>query len=221
MIEVGRDLERIRDYVAGRLSDDEQRAFEDRLSRDPGLVREVELSQRLREGLERLRDGGLLDVPPRQEAPRRRIWAVGLAATIAVAAVLFWLQPAGHSRPELLSAAPSTRPAVAFTFLAMRGPSAPPLLQLPAHGVVEIRASRLAATAGTRYRVVLDRMATGGTRETVGGLDGLEAGTDGLVHVYADADGLFSGEYELRLQVDGDSSAGVEVFPFLLQSAPL
>ena len=35
MIDVARDFERMQDYIVGRMSDEEQRAFEERLVRDP------------------------------------------------------------------------------------------------------------------------------------------------------------------------------------------
>ena len=63
MIEAGRDFERMQDYIVGRRSDDEHRAFEDRLLRDPGLVREFEQSLRLREGLHALRVQGFVGRP--------------------------------------------------------------------------------------------------------------------------------------------------------------
>ena len=216
MIDIGRDLERMRDYVAGRLSDVEQRAFEDRLTRDPELVRELELSQRLREGLERLRDGGLLPVAERRQAPRRWAWGAGLAATLAAAALLLWLQPGERAPavPLLSASAPAAGTAARLTLIAMRGDSARATLVVPARGVVELRASRAAAAAGARYRVALARVGGGGARVTVGELGGLAAAADGLVYVYAEAAGLAAGEYELRVAPDGESAAGAGVFAF-------
>jgi hypothetical protein len=220
VIDVGRDIERIRDFVAGRLSDDEHRAFEDRLARDPGLVRDLELSQRLREGLERLREGGQLNVSTRREFPRHWAWAAGLAATVAVVALLLWVRPDDHQRLELMaSAGPSAAPAATFTFVAMRGPSTNPVLDLPADGLVEFRASRPAGSEETRYRIVLNWLDAGGGRVTVGDRGGLESGTDGLVRVYADAARLSPGDYELRLEADRRPAAAVEVFAFRLRSA--
>jgi anti-sigma factor RsiW len=221
VIDVGQDLERIRDYVAGRLSDDEHRAFEDRLARDPRLVRELELSQRLREGLERLRERDQLIVPTRREFPRHWTWAAGLEATIAVVALLLWVRPDDHQRLELMAATgPSVAPAATFTFVAMRGPSTTTVLDLPADGVVELRASRPAGPAGAHYRVVLNRVDAAGGRVTVGDRGGLESGPDGLVRVYTDAARISPGDYELRLEADHHAAAVVEVFAFRLRSAP-
>jgi anti-sigma factor RsiW len=58
VIDVDKDPERIRDFLAGRLSAREHAAFTKRLGKDPELVREVELSARLIEGMRSLGDRG-------------------------------------------------------------------------------------------------------------------------------------------------------------------
>jgi hypothetical protein len=222
MIDVGRDLERMRDYVAGRLSDDEQRAFEDRLVRDPSLVRELELSQRLRAGLERLRAQGRLDVTPPRRGARHWARTIALAAMLAGVALVIWMQPAVRSPPLLMSAIPagsasSGRPAALaaqFTLIATRGPSTASVLELPRQGLIELRASRPASAPGGRYRVTLDRIGADGARVAAGELAGLEAGPDGLVRAYAEAVRLTPGDYELRVTADGDRPDMAERFPF-------
>ena len=91
MIELGRDFERMQDFIVGRLSDDEHRAFEDRLVRDPGLAHELEQSLRLSEGLHQVRAQGYFD----KAAPRARgsrTWLPVLAAAaIAGLALFLWL----------------------------------------------------------------------------------------------------------------------------------
>jgi hypothetical protein len=221
MIDVGRDLERIRDYVAGRLPAAEQRAFEERLAHDPDLVRQLELSERLREGLERLRDSGELDRAMRGATRRHWAWGVGLAATVAGVALTLFMQPGTlRGRVPLSSTAPPAGAAARLTFVTMRGKPEAPVLELPARGVVELRASRPAAASGARYRLTLERIGTGALRSGVGELGGLEPGSDSLVHAYVDADALAAGEYELRVQAEGDPGAGAERFGFSLRSAP-
>jgi hypothetical protein len=220
MIDVGPDLERMRDYIAGRLTAADQRAFEERLAREPRLVRELELSQRLREGLERLRDAGDLPAVSRRPARRRQwVWSVGLAAMIAGVTLLVWLRPAAdRGAVSLSSTAPAAGAAAQFTFIAMRGPVATPVFDRPARGSVELRASRPAAPAGARYRITLALIGAGGRHTQIGELAGLEPGGDALVHAYVDAARLEAGAYELRVQADGDPGAGTEVFGFSLRS---
>ncbi len=221
MIDVGRDLEQLRDYIAGRLADGEHRAFEERLARDPELVRQLELSQRLREGLERLRDAGELRAAPRPVARRHWAWGVGLAAMIAGVTLLVWLQPSAERGDLLLtSIAPAGGAAAQLTFVTMRGPVAAPVLDLPARGSVELRASRPASSSGARYRITLERIGAGGRHIGAGELGGLDPGRDALVHAYFDAARLTPGVYELRIQAEGDAGAGTEVFGFSLRRAP-
>jgi hypothetical protein len=221
VIEVGRDLERMRDYLAGRLSDLENRAFEDRLARDPDLVRELELATRLREGLARLRDRGELDVGASRRVARRWTWGAALAATLAGVALLVFLQPAGRA-PSVLAAAvaPATGTAATFTFVAMRGAVTAPVLDLPARGVVELRASPSSTSPETRYRIELERLGAGGSRAAVGELGGVAVGGDGLVHAYADASRLVAGNYRLTVRAEADPAAGVGTFSFSLRTPP-
>jgi len=218
-MEAGRDLQRMRDYLAGRLSDVDSRAFEDRLSGDPALVRELELSQRLREGLARLRDSGELEVAARRAPSRRWAWGGALAATLAGAALLLVLQPAGRAPAVLSSAvAPASGTAAAFTFVAMRGPAASPVFDLPARGIVELRASRPGAVAASGYHLVLEARSRDGRRVEVGELRGLTAGADGLVHAYADAARLQAGDYQLTVRTEAGSAEDVETFAFSLRN---
>jgi len=133
-MEVGRDSERMQDYIVGRLSDHEHRAFEDRLVRDPGLVHELEQSLRLSDGLHQLRAQGYFDKAA-SRAGGSRIWLPVLAAaSIAGLALLLWLQPSTGPLPVLTASLDSRAPAVGppvaahFTFVAVRGSAIPDLL---------------------------------------------------------------------------------------------
>ncbi|MBV8909400.1 MAG: hypothetical protein JOZ89_01435, partial [Gammaproteobacteria bacterium] len=79
MIAAARDLELMQDYIVGRLSEDERRAFEYRLVREPALVRELEDSLQIREGLRQLRAQGYFT---RAASRGRRFlpWVPALAA---------------------------------------------------------------------------------------------------------------------------------------------
>jgi hypothetical protein len=220
VIDASRDLERIRDYVAGRLSDPEHRAFEDRLARDPELVRELELSQRLREGFERLRERGELQGAGTRPSPRRWAWGLALAATLSAVATLLWMQPIGRSGVGLMASIGSVaRPAATYTLMVVRGPSSTPVLDLPPRGLIEIRVSRPPQAGSGGYRLVLEQSGTTGSRTPVGTLAGLQPATDGFVHVYADAARLAPGDYEVRLENVGALDTRSETFPFTLRGS--
>ncbi len=212
----------MQDFIGGRLSDDECRAFEDRLVRDPALARELEQSLRLREGLQRLRTRGYI----RRAAASSSSFRTWLPAALAAAAIgglalfLWPLRVAGPA-PLLLASpdAPSTenlahRSAAHFTFLSVRGGPVPDL-ELPSAGLIEIRAApSLHRTAG-RYRVTLVR-ANQGSSATLASVGGLALSSDGYVHCFAEASRLTAGRYGLRIEPDGDTAGVPDTFPFNL-----
>jgi hypothetical protein len=223
VIDAGRDLERMQDYVVGRLSDDEHRAFEDRLVRDPALVHEFEQSLRLGEGLHQLRAQGYFD----EAAPRAggsRIWLPLLAAAaIAGVALFLWLQPSTGPSPVLTASLESRSTGVApsvaahFTFVAVRDSSTPDL-DLPAGGVIEFRAAPATHITASRYRMTLVQQDEGGGSKPVGAVAGVALSADGYVHGYADASRLGPGSYMLRIEPDAATPGTTEVFPFSLRA---
>jgi hypothetical protein len=223
VIEVGRDFERMQDFIVGRLSDDEHRAFEDRLARDPRLVHELEQSLRLSEGLHQLRAQGYFDKAA-SRARGSRFWRPVLAAAaIAGLALFLWLQPSTGPLPVLTasldSRAPAVGPSVAahFTFVAVRDGSIPDL-DLPSGGVIEFRAAPATHLTASRYRMTLVRQDEGGASKPVGTAAGLASSADGYVHGYADAARLEPGRYLLLLRIEPDAEAPgtAEVFTFNL-----
>ncbi len=99
----------------------------------------------------------------------------------------------------------------------MRGASAPDL-DLPAAGLIEIRAAPSTNETFHGYRVSLVRQVEGASAESVATLAGLAVGTDGYVHFYADASRLAPGDYVLRLQPDTGAPGAADAFPFNLRS---
>jgi hypothetical protein len=224
VINVERESATMQDFIAGRLTDDEHRAFEDRLVREPQLVRELEQSLQMREGLQQLRTRGYFGkAAPR--ARRLRIWVPALVAAAGAGLALFLWLPRVSGPPPILMASLASRavtdvtPLVTahFTFVSMRGGSAPNV-DLPPAGLIEIRAAPTTRQAVQRYRVTLVRQEEGGFAESVAALDGLVLSTDGYVHCYADASRLTPGSYVLRIQPGSNSPGLAEEFPFNLRA---
>lgn len=223
MIDIGHDVERIRDYLVGRLSEDERNIFEDRLAREPSLMRELEQTLQLREGLMELRDKGQLLT----HVPRIRTWQSWFptlaAAAIAALALYVLLDRGATSSPVLMasaeSAAAATAPAVTahFTFMSMRG-SSEPLLALPSQGLIEFRAAPTNRAEGASYRGALLRVDDHGVSKAVGEIPGLALGADGYVHLFADAARLSGGRYVLKIEEPATDSPGTtEAFGFSLK----
>jgi hypothetical protein len=216
MIDVTRDLERISDYLADRLSDEERDAFGERLVREPQLVREMELTLQMREGLHQLRASGYLSAPARTRARGRR-WlpALAAAATLAVVALGLQVYP-GLQRSTApatawLRASPTVgSAAVAFTFIEMRGSRR--VLEVPGTGRVGLNLPVESSDLGERYQVTLFSE-NDGSDKPLATLSGVAAGTDGSLHLNADASHLQPGDFELVIK-PSDPRVTAETFPF-------
>jgi hypothetical protein len=224
VLDVGRDIERIRDYLAGRLSDQESEAFGERLVRDPQLVQELERTLKLREGLRQLAN----EAHPAQRLPRRRTpreWlpALAAAAGVGVLAVALWVYSPAERVPLLSASLATTRTrevastvASQFTFVAMRG-SAAPTLELPRAGIVEFRAAAPMAAPAAGYRVTLLEAQPGNTAQPLGSTAVAAVQSDGYLHVYADAARLKPGRYILNV-LSGRDATPLQVYPFTLRT---
>jgi hypothetical protein len=210
----------VQDYIAGRLSDGDQRAFEDQLLSDASLVQVVEESLRLREGLEILRERNDL---VKSGAMRRRIfspkWVASSVAALALVVLCVDVYLARHSRPvvaatigELRVGAPLTVAAY-YSFASMRAATETPDLALPASGVLELRALTRGLSADLKYRVTLEEV-LGTTTSRIGVADHLVPDADGFVAVYADASKLQPGSYSLLVESVVDDKAMGERFSF-------
>jgi hypothetical protein len=223
MITAERDFATMHAFIVGRLSDDERRAFEHRLAHDPMLARELEQSLRIREGFQQLRTQGYFGKAATRGG-RFRIWVPALlAAACAGLALFLWLSNITGPSPVLTASLESrtadVTPWVAahFTFVSVRGSSTPDL-DLPAGGLIEIRAAPSTRETVHGYRVTLARQEEGGVAKPVATLAGLALSSDGFVHCYADASRLARGSYVLRIQPDNGTPGTAEMFPFNLRA---
>jgi hypothetical protein len=225
MTNASRDLEWIRDYLVGRLSEDDRIAFEDRLARDAMLMREFEESRRLRDGLRELDAQGYFSAEALKARTRRVSgpWSVLAAAAVIVgiSLVVAWRF---NQESSVLTALPASRansgtaPLIAaqFTFVATRD-GARPRLALPPSGLIELRAAPETRSAMS-YRITLTRNPEGGAaQQRVGVATGLRLGGDGYLHCYADAARLAAGSYGLRIEPGEANTSGTQVFLFILQ----
>jgi hypothetical protein len=219
MIDVAREFERLRDYLVGRLPDDEVRDFEDRLVRDPELAREFEQSLRLRAGMQELRAQGYFAVPTSRRSRLRVQLAALAAAVIAAIALLLWMQTRTGTAP-IFTAALDTRAAAAarqvaahYEFVAVRGGSTIDL-NLPAHGMIEFEVAPPARAPDRKYRLTL---LAAGAAQPIGILEGIAPRADGFLYGYADAARLSAGGYVLRVETQDPTDGPEEMFRFKLR----
>lgn len=199
------DFATMQAYIVGRLPDDERRAFEDRLLREPGLVCELEDSLQIREGLQQLRTQGYL---PGTATRNRglRAWIPALAAAAVAGVALFlWAHREAPALPVLM-ASPESRSASLleehpWTFFVTRGDTIPDL-KLPSAGLIPILAKPATSRTDFPYRVTLVRRDGAGSGEPVGALASMKLSSDGYLHCFADASRLRAGSYLLRVEPD-------------------
>lgn len=224
MIEISHGYEHLRDYLDGQLSDEEHRAFEDRLERDPVLVSELEHALQLKEGLRQLQAEGYFrnSAPPALPArPRWLAQAAAAAAAVVAVALGLWMYRLAMTPEVLRSSLPrvsANSVRAQFTFVALRG-SAVPKLTLPQTGLLEFRAKPVGAPKLPLYRITLLKIEPFATEVAVADLAELRAGPDGYVHFYADAARLEPGNYSLRLE-SSDAAVTPQTFHFTFTPRP-
>lgn len=227
MTRAASDSEMLQQYIVGRMSDTERLAFEERLASDTTLVRDLEESLRLREGLEILRERNQLVVLKR---PRRSAFFIGLvaasAAAIAVVAVSVGLHYVRQSPVVLAASVTALRVRTdnslavveSYSFATLREATQTPVLELPSRGALELRALTSTTASDRTFRATLEEVEREETPR-VGVIEHLVPDADGFVAIYADASRLKPGDYLLIVQSDGgDGSA--ERFAFRLMPVP-
>jgi hypothetical protein len=219
VIDLDRDLERMRDYIAGRLSEEEKLAFEDRLARDPAFVEELEQTLCLRGGLQVLRGRGWFQKAP-SRAKAVRFWLPWLAAAVIAGIAFFWVQRSAEAGAVLTASTIDANEVVPVTahlnLETMRGRSTPELL-LPAGGLIQFQAAPGIGTA-SHFKLTLVRLDEGHSTP-VGVVKGL-AVSGRYVQVYGNASRLSPGRYLLRVEPDGEGIATSQTYPFNLYKLP-
>jgi hypothetical protein len=212
----------VQNYIAGRLSESERTAFEDRLLSDATLVQDLEESLRLREGLEILHERNQLVLP----GPSRR-WARAilptLAAALAIIALFFGWHPIQHS-PVIAASVTALHthggalpPVVGrHTFATLRNATQPPVLDLPTQGALELRALTSSTGTGRSFRITLEQIRAQGI-SPIATAEHLIPDPDGFVVIYADASRLQPGDYALIVEPDADDPSSRQRFAFGLE----
>lgn len=219
----------VQDYIAGRMSDAEREAFEGRLLNDANLLRDLEESLRLREGLEVLREQKVLEdsrLAQRRNTRLRFAWALaGAAAAVLVSVTLYYgkhLPPVVGASVASLSVGLSPAPPVVerYAFAEMRAKDLTPELAVPPSGALELRALASVSAANGTFRVTLDQIQRQKILR-VGVEEHVVPDPDGFVVIYANTARLELGEYVLTVERDSGQNPGEpKRFAFRLVRTP-
>lgn len=202
--------ELIERYLQGRLSAEEEQAFEEAYLGDPRLLEEVQLAERLRDGF---KDAGGAERAPQSE--RRAAWLdvagsprYGLAASFVAAIALVTAGGLFVENRELeeagggAGAAHHTR---VLPLISVRGGRGANVVAAPAPGEWTVL---LLDTGFADYEVFSAALLRSGSEDEVLRLDDMVA-SDGTVAFGIPGSVLAPGDYEVRLQGGGrDAAAG-------------
>lgn len=198
-----RDHQVIERYLRGTLSPDEERAFEETYVGDPDLVEEIELVERLRQGV---KDVGAATIKPQ---PARRAWlsALGSPQWAAAASVLLVvsLVLSGTLYREnlnlrqgdglLVSATTATR---FFQVVTVRGGESESVYDAPGADDLAIMLVDPGLTAHDTYRAVVSRRSDDGSTTEIWRADRPPQFQDQLA-ISMPGRLLTPGEYEIRI----------------------
>jgi hypothetical protein len=216
-------------YLADQLSHEEAEAFEAYYTEHPAMVREIEYTLRLKEGLATLRDRQELDTLMRA---RRWRWALPLsvAAAIAGAALGTWTWygsstaapiAAGSLEALLQDGGRATLPLGGkYMLVRVRSTDTAPLqIPLPAeHSALELQVLPSGGADAAPYRLVLERHRAEGKPKPVAEVTRLVPGPDGLVAAWLDSERIERGQYTVELVSErGESAAPAERFVIELE----
>jgi hypothetical protein len=211
-------------YLAGQLSEADATEFEAHYAQDPAVVRDIERTLRLKEGLAILSERGQLDALLRT---RRPMWqpALALAAGLAVlvVGVLLWaggttLRPIGSTLTALAKHEGSPlRVANTYVLARTRSASTDIPIALPRDAsAIELRMIPSARPKSGGFRIVLSQIDAANATAPLGDTNAVASSDDGFVTVYLDSTKLVRGRYVIELQPEHPEGPGTPADRFIL-----
>jgi hypothetical protein len=186
-------------YLAGKLALAEEQAFEEAYLADPGLLEEVKLAERLREGLADLPDPQRAALPAQRPrwldvagSPRYGIAASLVAAAALLASAVLYFQGSGLGAATGVGGA---NPMRVVPLVSVRGAGDANAIAAPKSDEWTVLLLDPGFADYDRYRAVLVR---GG--EEVLRVDGLSPTYENMLAVGLPARVLEPGRYEIRLE---------------------
>lgn len=208
-------------YLANQLDEADVAEFEAYYTRNPDVVRDIERTLRLKEGLAVLRDRAELETLIR--ARPGWVMPAALAAALAVAIIGAWLWTsrvmpvtvAGTLAQLTDSRGHTVGIANTLVLARMRGASTTVEIELPPErGAIELR--MLASAQAERYRVTISVADLRSIVTQIGTAGGLQVSHEGFVTAYLDTAHLQPGRYTIELVPERNASPGVPSDRFVI-----
>jgi hypothetical protein len=204
--------EQIEQFVSGRMSESDARAFEEYCVANPEFARQVEFEQRLKAGITLVSRGSTAEFV-RSNQPLR--WQLAAAAGVLI--VLFvgflgWHKFGPHAETVIMAAVTTDaqRSGKSLRLALVRGTETTPVLP---SGKVRVEIAGL-FDPGFQYSIALDRFDTRRNIDTVATLYGQHPASPMSLEVMVDSRQLEPGTYSLRVRKQASDEEALD-FEFL------
>jgi hypothetical protein len=211
-------------YLAGQLDETGTAQFEACYTHDPDIVRDLEHTLRLKEGLALLQERGELEALMRRRARWPR--AAGLAAGIVALAAGMWLWTS-HARVApiagtitALAHANGMPLRIASTHVLVRTRGSQPAVEIalpPDGGALELRIVPSYRPKNAAFHVMLGRLDAADTVVPLGGIHATASSDDGFVTAYLDAARLSRGRYLIEARPERGDERGAPADRFVIE----
>lgn len=198
-------------YVSGRMSESDARAFEDYCVANPDFARQVEFEQRLKAGITQVARGNTAEFVRSNNPVRWQLAAAAGIVFVLFAGFFLYNRYVPRNEPIMAAVMPGAQTQAKLLRLALvRGTEATP--ELPG-GLVRVAIAGLFDT-GFQYSVALDRLDPKRNIDTIATLYGQHPASPVTLEVMVDSDQLEPGTYSLRVRKQASSEEALD-FEFL------
>jgi hypothetical protein len=189
--------DQIEQYLAGRMSEADARAFEDHCVAHPEFAKQVELDQRLRAGMVEVARGSTAEFVRSSNPMHWQIAAAAAGILLSLLTVLYlWHRPAPEAPPVLAAMSAQEHGGKSLRLALVRGTDSRPALQ---RGRVRVEIAGL-FDMDSHYSVALDRIDLQKHIETFATVHGVRPVSPVALEVLVDGDQLPPGSYSLRVR---------------------
>ncbi len=211
-------------YLAGQLDEAEAAAFEKHYENDRDVVREIERTLRMKEGLAVLNERGQLDALMRPRTAWKPALALAAGLAMVVVGVLLWVGQATVGPIAGTIAALGERNGqplqVVSTYVLARTRGTPPTMAvaLPKDGgALELRMIPSSRARSGDFRVTIAQLDAADAAAPLGETRAGQSSEDGFVTAYLDSSKLARGRYRVELLPERPETAGAPADRFILE----
>lgn len=204
--------DQIEQFVSGRMSESEARAFEEYCVANPEFARQVEFEQRLKAGITLISRGSTAEFVRSDQSRRWQLAAAAGVLIVLFVGFLGWHKFGAHGEPVIMAAVSTDaeRRGKSLRLALVRGSESTPTLP---SGKVRVEIAGL-FDPGFQYSIALDRLDHKRNIDTIATLYGQHPASPVTLEVMVDSRRLETGTYSLRVRKQASTEEALD-FEFL------